>query len=361
MILRYAKSWFAIPAATIVIVVMLVGIIVSASLHDMRNEQGKSMAAAAPWQEKLWEPAVALLDALQGERDGAALLLASRGRMGAGDAWLASDAVVNDFKRTADEFLQHLPDPQFFSGRLAALRRSLNRLAEMRKRVSALHATIGTVISYYSALDAMVLELLAEMPRWSRDKDDLQLALGRFYLLHLEERAALEGTVLTHAFASGHFGPGLRDAFVSLVAAQDSYSRVFLALAPQQARTSFQEMRSSLGETLARFRDRATGQIGVGAFKVSLQPWLQFSERRQRGFHGLRAVLREAAAAVQPASPVAAVGQPMADPGGGPRAGCPGPVAPWPRAAASAPADKGTATVAWGGHAAGFPERAALG
>ncbi len=123
-ILRYAKPWFTIPAATIVILVMLVGMIVSVSLHDMRNARDKSTAAAAPWREKLWDPAIVLLDALQEEREGAALLLATHGRLGAGSTWPASTAVVKDFTRAADEFTQHLSEAQRFTGRLAALRNS---------------------------------------------------------------------------------------------------------------------------------------------------------------------------------------------------------------------------------------------
>ncbi len=309
MTLRHAKFWFTIPVVTAVIVVILVGISVSGSLHDMRNQRHKStdVAAVLPLPGELWGAAAVLLDALQAERDGAALLLASHGKRKAVHAWQTPASVVDDFNGAADELWQRLPE---LSAQLVSLRRSLTSLEEMRSRILTAHTSIGALISYYSSLNAMLLELLAEMPRWSRGKEDLRSALSYLYLLHLEERAALEGTVLTHAFASGRFGPGLRDAFISLVAAQDSYGHVFLALAPRRARAYFQEMQDSLGKALTRFRERATGQTGTDTFKASLQPWLRFSERRQQWFRSLRNVLSGAGTAVPTASSTLAAQQP---------------------------------------------------
>ncbi|SCA58210.1 putative Methyl-accepting chemotaxis protein [Candidatus Terasakiella magnetica] len=165
-----------------------------------------------------------LVHELQKERGASAGFLASKGM-------LFGDKVIAQRKNT-DEKNQPVPDALKLGetlglkAEIAAIKELLNKLPEMRKKVSAQEITVAQEVGYYSALNSSLLNSIAAMSKISNDLGMSNRISTFVNFLQSKERAGIERAKGSAGYGTNIFSPALLKDFVSLIAIQDTYMNV---------------------------------------------------------------------------------------------------------------------------------------
>ncbi len=115
----------------------------------------------------------------------------------------------------------------------------LKKLPSIRSQVDGLNIPLKEAISFYTNMNAAMLVIVPETAKISPNKELANLLSSYANFLKSKERAGVERAVLSGAFASGSFGPGVLNKVISLIAEQDRYLDAFLATAPEDIKTFY--------------------------------------------------------------------------------------------------------------------------
>jgi len=175
----------------------------------------------------------ALVHEMQKERGMSAGLLGSKGTQ-FGDELMEQRA--NTDKRIVDlkQFLQEHDSDQFkgeFSQALNAALAQLDQIASKRKSIIALEIEPKEAIGYYTNLNSLFLNLIAYIAKGTSSSEIATRATGYFALLQSKEKSGIERAILSSTFSRRSFAPGMFNQFSGIVAAQDVYLGIFMALA----------------------------------------------------------------------------------------------------------------------------------
>jgi Methyl-accepting chemotaxis protein len=241
------------------------------------TQQFKEMSAA----DKVSELAVfsfnasALVHELQKERGMSAGYLGSKGQQFKRE--LVDQHQLSTLKLNAlQDNLQHLnlrADPLIAKG-LDKVLEKLEPLAEMRKGILDLSVPAAQAIGYYSDVNAQFLDVISYLPQLSLDTSMSAQLSAYANFLKSKERAGIERAILSNTFALDHFGTGMYERLISLIATQNTFMDVFLSFANSAAQQFYQQTFSGqyVDET-QRMREIALKQADKGQFAIDAKYW----------------------------------------------------------------------------------------
>ena len=124
---------------------------------------------------------------------------------------------------------------------LKKLGTSLAKLDGIRSQIDSLQIPLKDAISYFTNMNAQMVNIVPETANISPDKELANLLSAYANFLKSKERAGIERAVLSGTFAKGEFSAGVKNKLVTLIAEQNSFLDAFLATAPQSAKTYYKE------------------------------------------------------------------------------------------------------------------------
>jgi signal transduction histidine kinase len=171
------------------------------------------------------------VDELQTERASAALALGLHASDGpqpaalerADAALVAQETQTDRALRRLNEFLAERDTsrlPTRLQSDLARARGALERVPVERQEVARGTATISVLLDHYATANSALIDATADLTRLSNDGEMLRALSSLVALMQVQECDSREHAVLSHAFASGEFAPGMYRALVTLVTEQ---------------------------------------------------------------------------------------------------------------------------------------------
>ncbi|BCG64571.1 MAG: methyl-accepting chemotaxis protein [Methyloprofundus sp.] len=177
------------------------------------------------------------------------------------------------------ELNQFLQDSSFHAGdslanQLKASLREIDKLKQIRSGITALNIPTKQAISYYSNINGLFLEMIAELPKLSADVAMSTKLSAYANFIKGKERAGIERAVLANTFAKDAFGPGMFKKLITLIAIQNTYTNVFLAFATPEYQTLYKEKFSGkFIDATESLRQKALNQGIQGQFGIDAGHW----------------------------------------------------------------------------------------
>jgi len=160
----------------------------------------------------------------------------------------------------------------------AGLKDALNRLSMIdQKRSAVSDQTIKAkdAIAFYTNLNAAFLGLISEISMNSPNGELAVMTAAYANYLQAKERAGIERAVLSNVFAKDGFGQ-LFGKFLSLVAAQENYTNVFLSLAKEADKTFLKDtLQGEAIDEVERMRGIAKARSAEGKFNIDPSYWFK--------------------------------------------------------------------------------------
>ena len=125
--------------------------------------------------------------------------------------------------------------------KLKDLGTSLAKLNGIRNQINSLQIPLKDAISYFTNMNALMLDIVPETAIISPDKELANLLNAYANFLKSKERAGIERAVLSSAFAKGAFGIGMKDKLITLIAEQNSFLNAFLATTSPSIKDYYQK------------------------------------------------------------------------------------------------------------------------
>ncbi|WP_417790054.1 nitrate- and nitrite sensing domain-containing protein [Terasakiella pusilla] len=165
-----------------------------------------------------------LVHELQKERGSSAGFLGSKGAA-FGDKVIAQRKLTDQKYTPVPDALQ-LGELLGLQKETAAIRKRLDQLADVRKRVDAQTISVAEEVAYYSDLNADLLNSIAVMSKISNELSLSNRISAFVNFLQSKERAGIERAKGSVGYGSGSFPPALLKDYISLIAIQDTYMNV---------------------------------------------------------------------------------------------------------------------------------------
>jgi methyl-accepting chemotaxis protein len=180
----------------------------------------------------------------------------------------ALDALLADFD--ASEF------GEGFAGRLGAGHAALRQLDATRNAVDNRRISLPEAIGYYTDLHERLLDSIGEIGSLSSNTDIATRVMASFHLMKAKELAGIERATLNGAFVADAFGEGMYRRMIEVMAAQDIHTGLFLELADESLRSSFnQRMNHRSVQEAAQLRTIAVDRGEAGDFGINPARWFQ--------------------------------------------------------------------------------------
>jgi len=150
----------------------------------------------------------------------------------------------------------------------------LDKLPDIRKKVTNL--TIGgkEAISFYTNMNASFLDFIKTVSRMGSDVNEFK-DLNAFYnFLMSKERAGIERAVGSNTFARNRFLPGMKSKWVRLVVEQDTFLKSFMASARLKFINFYKNtLKGKVVDEVNRMRKIALSTNEIGGFGVDASYW----------------------------------------------------------------------------------------
>ncbi len=161
-----------------------------------------------------------------------------------------------------------------FSAELTKALKPLDKLTDVRKRVSALDIPAPEAIGYYTGANTSLLDVIGRAATVTGD-GPIAIRIGAYTsFLKSKERAGIERAVLSNTFAQDSFGPGMYEKFQQLVALQDAYLAEFANHSSAQDRELLSEkLKAPCVVHVGEFRQKAIATHATGGFGVKATEW----------------------------------------------------------------------------------------
>ena len=225
----------------LLLAVPVVGVLVLGSM--LVNQRANQVADAEELTDVLrLAPALsALVHEMQKERGLSAGFISSNGKKFASE--IPGQRSATDGSR--DALLNMLTDfrteehGQSMKTKIAKVKASLDRLADIRKSVDAVSISVGDMAKYYSGTIQDLLTNVEEMVALSPNATVIRGIGAYTAFLQAKERAGIERAMGATGFGAGKFSPAVYRRFLSLIAAQDTYLSTFSIFATDGQRALF--------------------------------------------------------------------------------------------------------------------------
>ncbi|RXJ86526.1 methyl-accepting chemotaxis protein [Arcobacter sp. CECT 8985] len=110
----------------------------------------------------------------------------------------------------------------------------LNMLKEKREAISSLNIKTNDAISYYTNINAKLLDFIARSSASSHDPSITREILSYYNFLVAKEKAGIERAVGANTLARGNFAKGMYPKFVNLISSQKEFIKEFSIYAKSQ-------------------------------------------------------------------------------------------------------------------------------
>ncbi len=220
---------------------------------------------------RLGVAASALVHELQKERGMSAGFVGSNGKKFA-DKIGSQRANVDSALAAYQSDLQSIDMNSLPRGLLESIDKSsglLAKLGAIRERVSSLKIAVPALVGFYSNINASLLNGIGQLANTTHDAGLVTDVLALTNFLLSKERAGIERAVLTGVFSVDKLKPGVFREYMKLKVEQDTYMKVFNAIASRKYRRIVSEMvAGDVLEQAAHFRsilESKSGNFGVNA------------------------------------------------------------------------------------------------
>ncbi len=103
----------------------------------------------------------------------------------------------------------------------------LNTLSDMRRSIEALQTSLSGAVSYYTKINALLIDTIEDVPRASTNAGITVESRAFADFVEAKERAGIERAVLSNAFSKNEFGEGGFQKLITLVTIQEIYLKSF--------------------------------------------------------------------------------------------------------------------------------------
>lgn len=250
---------------------------------------------------ELSEAANTMVDDLQKERGISAGFLGGRGKKFSSSLETQNRRVDQAFSNFVEVLRLNHPLIQVYSS-LSDLtdhfRVDMGRIKETRQSVRALGITVADELAYYTDMVSDLIQItnqIRKMYTFGTGLDNQKtghltiapdarfsgLLTGFLLLGRAKEAAGIERAVLSNTFGQGHFGPGMYDRFIKLVARQRYMLHEFSMQSPDQIEKMFASIyRGEAVAEVKRIRGIALKSARDGDFRMDPEQWFRISSER---------------------------------------------------------------------------------
>ena len=166
-------------------------------------------------------------------------------------------------------------NPRFKKYIIPALEQ-LKYINEIRHKVDELAIPVKQEVAYYTKINADLLDAVGAIGYGTKDSYIAKELNAYTNFLLSKERAGIERAVLSNTFARGHFGPGMYEKFITLIAEQRSYLHSFRISANDKFLNYFRtHFKGKCIEEVNRMRQIAISHFGKGNFGVDPEYWFK--------------------------------------------------------------------------------------
>lgn len=159
---------------------------------------------------------------------------------------------------------------------VGVLSKDIDKLAAVRKQVSALQISLKDEVAYYTSMNAKILHIIALTAKLSNDPELVKALSAYSNFLKSKERAGIERAVLSGTFAADKFAPGMFIKLITLIAEQKSYMDSFLSIADASMVQLYkQKMENKVVRDVEEMRNVAINQAKNGGFNISSEYWFK--------------------------------------------------------------------------------------
>ncbi len=113
---------------------------------------------------------------------------------------------------------------------------NLNNIEDIRSNVNKFSIAPNKVISYYTNMNANLLDIVGIIAHESQDIEILKEIVSYEYFLFSKERAGIERAVGAKSFSENRFSDGMKVKFAQLISEQNSYLDAFLRVASPKSK-----------------------------------------------------------------------------------------------------------------------------
>lgn len=161
-----------------------------------------------------------------------------------------------------------------FAARLKTACESLEPLAARRQSVLSCSISAAESTAYYSSTIAAQLDVVVAMSHLSKDAEMGDGISCYVNFLQAKEHAGIERALLTSVFALDRFSGDTFMRFAKVLAAQETFLRVFESFASAEQKKYYAEVvRGPQLETVAKLRQLAFDHASEGRFGVAAKVW----------------------------------------------------------------------------------------
>ncbi|WP_022670591.1 methyl-accepting chemotaxis protein [Hippea alviniae] len=218
-----------------------------------------------------------LVHELQKERGASAGFLGAKGTKF--QSILANQRLMTDKKlKELYNVAKHVnldSNPRFKKYFIAAVQQ-LKGLQAMRNKVDNLAISVQKEVAWYTQINSNLLDAVGAIGYGIKDAELSKELNAYTNFLLSKERAGIERAVLSNTFAQGHFGKGMYEKFITLIAEQKSYLHSFEISANDRFLNYFKTHFTGPSiEEVNRMREIAITHFGKGNFGVDPEYWFK--------------------------------------------------------------------------------------
>ena len=163
---------------------------------------------------------------------------------------------------------------------ITSLHRSINEglseLSSIRTKVDAQQISAKEAISYYTQLNAKLLNVSQVISHLSHDAEVTENIVAYYTFLQGKERAGIERALISSVFSKDVFSSELLLKFITLVAEQKTYFDTFQALSSKENHQFFvSSMNNSAVDEVKRMRAIALKNSEAGGFGIESTYWFE--------------------------------------------------------------------------------------
>ncbi len=152
----------------------------------------------------------------------------------------------------------------------------LTRINQIRQEVENLEIPVKQEVAYYTKINSDLLDAVGAIGFGTKNSYIAKELNAYTNFLLSKERAGIERAVLSNTFAQNHFGPGMYEKFLTLVAEQKSYLHSFEISANDKFLNYFRtHFRGKCIEEVNRMRQIAISHFGKGNFSIDPEYWFR--------------------------------------------------------------------------------------
>lgn len=168
-----------------------------------------------------------------------------------------------------------------FRASLTSALKDIDMLREKRNAVSSFNMSVDKEVEYYSNLNASLIDLISMLSLLSTNSTITNHTLAYINILQKQEKAGLERAILSNTFAGDRFTPGMFNKLVSVLAAQETYTKTFLSLVSPEQRSFYKnKMSGPVIDETAKIRKIALEKGEKGRFGINPSHWFKLQTEK---------------------------------------------------------------------------------